>query len=50
MTDLSDRTEKRGSIAWMAGNPVAANLLMLILLVGGFIAFLNIKQEVFPDF
>ena len=27
----------RGPIAWMAGNSVAANLLMLFLLVGGLI-------------
>lgn len=38
-----------GSIAWMAGNPVAANLLMFTCLIGGFLAFANIKQEVFPD-
>lgn len=50
MTDLPDSKEKRGAIAWMANNPVASNLLMLTCLVGGFIAFLNTKQEVFPDF
>ncbi|WP_300672476.1 efflux RND transporter permease subunit [Desulfoluna sp.] len=40
----------RGPIAWMAGNSVAANLLMAILLIGGFIIGSSIKQEVFPDF
>lgn len=39
----------RGPIAWMTQHSVAANLLMLIFLVGGFISLLNIKQEVFPD-
>ncbi|MBM4149336.1 MAG: efflux RND transporter permease subunit [Lentisphaerae bacterium] len=39
----------RGPIAWMARNPVAANLLMLLCLVGGFAAFKSITQEVFPD-
>jgi multidrug efflux pump subunit AcrB len=40
----------KGPIAWMAGHSVAANLLMLVFLVGGIILALNIKQEVFPDF
>jgi multidrug efflux pump subunit AcrB len=37
-----------GPISWMARNPVAANLLMLGLLVGGLIMALRIRQEVFP--
>lgn len=41
---------KRGPIAWMAGNSVAANLLMLVFLVGGLIWGGRIKQEVFPEF
>ncbi|MFP4381281.1 MAG: efflux RND transporter permease subunit [Candidatus Sumerlaeia bacterium] len=41
--------EKKGPIAWMAGHSVASNLLMLLCLVGGFVALRNIKQEVFPD-
>ena len=40
----------KGAIAWMAGNSVAANLLMIVLLVGGLILGLRIKQEVFPEF
>lgn len=40
---------KRGPIAWMAGHSVAANLIMLMCLVGGFISLRNIRQEVFPD-
>lgn len=39
----------KGPIAWMVKNPVAANLLMLLCLVGGFAAFKQIKQEVFPN-
>jgi len=39
----------RGPIAWMAGHSVAANLIMLVCLVGGFLALRNIKKEVFPD-
>ncbi len=40
----------RGPIAWMAGNPVAANLLMLVILLGGLLATVGLKQEVFPAF
>ncbi len=40
----------RGPIAWMARNPVAANLLLILVLVGGVLALSRIKQEVFPEF
>jgi multidrug efflux pump subunit AcrB len=33
----------------MANNPVAANLMMLICLVGGALVYTQITQEVFPD-
>ncbi|MFZ9887128.1 MAG: efflux RND transporter permease subunit, partial [Myxococcota bacterium] len=39
-----------GPIAWMARNPVAANLLMVVVLIGGLIGMTRIKQEVFPEF
>ncbi len=39
----------KGAIKWMAKNHVAANLLMLLLVVGGLIKGLGIKQEVFPE-
>ena len=39
-----------GPIAWMAHNPVAANLLMLMILVAGLLGMTRIKQEVFPEF
>jgi multidrug efflux pump subunit AcrB len=42
--------DDRGSIAWMVRNRVTPNLLMLVLLVGGLFAALNMKQEVFPEF
>ena len=39
------------AIAWMVKNPVTANLLMVLLLVGGVIIISTaIKQEIFPDF
>ncbi len=40
----------RGPIQWMAGHSVTANLLMLVLLIGGLMMSLTIKKEVFPDF
>lgn len=40
---------RSGPIAWMARNHVAANLLMLVLLIGGLVFALNVKQEVFPS-
>ncbi len=42
-------SERKGAIAWMAKNPVASNLLMLLLLVGGIIMGLKVRQEVFPE-
>ena len=39
----------KGAIQWMAKNHVAANLLMVVLVVGGLIKGLGIKQEVFPE-
>jgi len=43
-------THKRGPISWMAGRSVTANLLMLVLLIGGLIMGQNIRKDVFPDF
>ena len=40
----------RGPIAWMARNTVAANLLMIVVIVAGAIGATRIKQEVFPGF
>ena len=41
---------RNGPIAWMAKNHVAANLLMIVILVGGGLGASRIKQEVFPAF
>ena len=38
-----------GWIAWMARNHVAANLLMMIFIVGGVVMGFQVKQEVFPE-
>ncbi len=41
--------ETKGPIGWMASNPVAANLFMLVLVVGGILFAFSIKREVFPE-
>ena len=38
-----------GAVKWMAMNHVAANLLMLVLILGGVIMAPSIKQEIFPE-
>ncbi len=38
-----------GPISWMAQNPVASNLLMVVLLVGGLLVSFKIRKEVFPQ-
>ncbi|WP_321390308.1 efflux RND transporter permease subunit [uncultured Desulfuromusa sp.] len=38
-----------GAVKWMAMNHVAANLLMLVLIIGGVIMAPSIKQEIFPE-
>ncbi len=50
MSEAADLVEERGAIAWMAKHAVTANLLMLVLLLGGAYSCLTIKQEVFPEF
>ncbi len=41
--------DRKGVVAFMARNGVAANLLMLLLIVSGLAAYNTIVQEVFPD-
>ncbi len=48
MTEPSAR--EKGLIAWMVYNRVTPNLLMIMLLLGGFLMSSKIKQEVFPAF
>lgn len=43
-------TTRKGAVAWMADNPVAANLILLVCLVGGLVMASQIKKEVFPEF
>lgn len=41
---------KPGPIAWMATHPVAANLLMLVCILGGLFFYSKTTKEVFPEF
>jgi multidrug efflux pump subunit AcrB len=38
----------RSLVSWFIGNPIAANILMLALLLGGFTSYGSLKREVFP--
>ena len=50
MTPTRDTADvRRGPIAWMARNSIAANLLMVILLGGGVWTAVVIQKEVFPE-
>lgn len=39
-----------GPIRWFAHNPIAANLLMILLIVGGALSLPVLNKEFFPDF
>ncbi len=50
MTDpRSAGVDSKGPIEWLARNPIAANLLMVVLLLGGLISTRDVRQEVFPE-
>ena len=42
--------DSKGVITWMVSNRDTPNLLMIVLLLGGFLVSATIKQEVFPEF
>ena len=41
---------RKGPLAWMVDHGVAPNLMMVLFIVGGLMASLAIKKEIFPDF
>ena len=49
MTPGGDPTGRGGPIAFMASNPIAANLLMVFLLFAGLFAAGDLVQEMLPD-
>ncbi|MDT7043160.1 efflux RND transporter permease subunit [Candidatus Nitronereus thalassa] len=50
MTPSDSHPPPSGPIAWMARHTVAANLVMLMFILGGLLVSTQIKQEVFPQF
>ncbi len=50
MSTTGSKKLTRGSVGWMASNPVAANLLMVVLMIGGIIVASQVRREVFPYF
>lgn len=46
----NDENLKKGLLSWFADNHVAANLLMVAVLLAGVLSLFKIKQEVFPGF
>lgn len=53
-SDTKDPTSRKssfgGPIAWMTRNTVAANLTMMIFIIGGLVIGYQVKQEIFPEF
>ncbi|OAH99031.1 efflux RND transporter permease subunit [Methylomonas methanica] len=47
---MTPANQRLGLLAWFAGNPVAANLLMLLILTGGVLGIVGVDKEVFPRF
>lgn len=50
LAEAEGKQSKKGPLAWFARNAVAANILMVFLLIGGYLNMKTIKQEVFPEF
>lgn len=46
----NEEAQEKGIIAWLVYNRVTANLLMMVLIVGGLFISTKITQEVFPEF
>ena len=44
------KSTETGLIAWFASNHVAANLLMLFIIVAGLISTFTIRKQTTPDF
>ena len=40
----------RSIVRWSVRNPVAANLLMGMIIISGVVSYIAMPREVFPDF
>ncbi|MCX7068604.1 MAG: efflux RND transporter permease subunit [Methylococcales bacterium] len=47
---MTNTAQPTGLLAWFASNSVAANLLMMLIFIGGIIGFNIVDKEVFPRF
>jgi len=47
---VKESEKQKGILAWFASNHVAANLLMLLIIIAGLFAIFSAKLEVFPEF
>ncbi|KID55336.1 acriflavin resistance protein [Pseudoalteromonas luteoviolacea] len=43
------RTSQKGLIAYFAHNPVAANLMMIFILIMGVVSYMTIQRQMFPS-
>ena len=50
MSNFQENSRFSGLLAWFASNPVAANLLMSLILLGGIFGMFDVEKEVFPRF
>ena len=48
-THSNSGVDSGGPVAWMTRNRITPNLLMLILLIGGFLVALRMKGETIPE-
>jgi multidrug efflux pump subunit AcrB len=48
--DTSGNGEPAGAMAWMVRNPIAANLVMILVLAAGIWTAVTMQKEVFPQF
>jgi multidrug efflux pump subunit AcrB len=47
---MVSQANNEGIIGWFARNPVAANLLMLIIMISGLVSYFGIQKRTFPEF
>ena len=47
---MTERSPLKSLPAWFAANPIAANLLMLLIMSGGLLGLVDVDKEVFPRF
>ncbi len=45
-----NNSQPSGLLAWFAANPVAANLMMVVLFLGGTLSLLRMDKQAFPRF